>query len=309
MVAGIVAIVSLFLPFWTYSLSIPATSTNVAETMSMDFSPGANAFVTITENGQTESLTTAYNGQIMGLNSTAVLYNAVQYMLVFALIAGLIGGILGIVAMTGINALERRYMIFVLLGIVTVALAVMSPVLVMAEQPGDINADTHIPTSEASVNAGSILRLTSPSPATSFWGLSNCNYLGNCSDFTASWGAGSGWYLSFASAGIAAIGTAFLVAGRPKREQLADETQSSNYGYPAGPAYAPQSPYAYQQGYGYPQGGPLPQAPTGYPVAGYPAGPSSQPSYQIEQGPVCPACGTQNPPGARMCGRCALALR
>lgn len=332
LVAGILAIVAVALPFYTES----STSNGSTSTINYDFQQ-----VCITESNPsidecvTWSSFQADVGSESGaeqqfFNITAETMSATGYMAISGGIVAILAGAMALVSALGVGVIARKLKLWIILGMVGSVIALAGVVV----EPVGLQSAAN--TQPSSSNSGC-----------SFQFIGSCN--GTTSD------PGAAWVLMLVG-GILGIISVLLLFRARKKSGGASAAYYDPYANPSG-GYAPTGgadPYAQAYGqqpaYGQPQGyaappsgyaappsyaappaagyGGYPQQPQGYAAPGYggqaAAGGYGQPqAYAPSQGyggaaqgygqsaaqpPICRYCGTANPVGAYVCGRCGQRL-
>ncbi|MCI4340420.1 MAG: hypothetical protein L3J73_04045 [Thermoplasmata archaeon] len=199
MIVGAVLLVStIFLSWYTLSVSFNGQSGSI------DLHPDNQ--IVLTEAGVT--VTESFSSSMTGLNSTGMLYTAVEGLMIGGGILGFIGAILGF--MLGPRPNLRWGAI--LCGILAFALGIIGPVALALAQPGTLSSDSH-----GSFFGGGT---SGTGPTSSFFGSAT---VGGASE---TWGPAIGFYLAIVAAVIALVGAILVMMAHPERD--ADVTMAAN---------------------------------------------------------------------------------
>jgi len=198
LIGAILLISAVFIPWYEYQAKVTtAIGSGTTTINSYPGFPNENGTIQCSASGTAACPYSQTSYQKADYNNTGVIAETGFFLLIVGFIFGFIGAILG-VASRGNPGRARPAII---LAVIAMILAVVTPVLFMATLPGAQSKD--IPTSERTTGSG---------PWSSFFGSNSSTITTPGGQITVnlSWGAGVGWYLSFVAFVILLIGLIFL---------------------------------------------------------------------------------------------------
>lgn len=254
--------------------------------------------------GQGNQGCVSYSALATNGGNLQALYSIIELMVVLALILGVVAFLFGLMGAMGRRLFKRHTHLAFLLAVVAGLLMLMAPLAIAIGQPAAIASE--------SAGAGNTA-CGSTGPQSSLWGsCTNTSSPESGSVVTNwSWGPSTAWYLSFPAFLLLLLGGMNLRRTEPAYLEEDEESSAipGTYAvpagyvapplqYPGGPAAPPATPSAPAP----------PAAPAPYPSGGYGGAsgawsqaPASAPAASVS----CRYCGTVNPAGAKVCGRCA----
>ncbi len=296
LVAFVLSIASAITPWWYDTITYGASTT--APSVSMDFMPGTTTMVDCTGLSSaytpcTASTSWGYTGS--GLYLLGSYYVLAHVVTILCAVLALIGGTFMAMHATrrgwGRWHFHTTHLLALLVGIL---LLVIPAVMVMG-QPGLVG--------QATTGSGPYDYFLGPEGQYCGANTPSTGYFGNCTftitsafaptTYTASWGAGLGWYLSIFAAFFALLGgVLFLRAGADEEGRAAPRPYSHPYGaqgsLPNGGVGGQMTLMGDNHGL--------------VPALGYEGAPI------LSNRTTCRACGHLNPPGSVLCTRCHGAL-
>ena len=195
LIGAILLIAAVFIPWYTYQAK--ESSPIGSGTTTINSYPGftnENGTIQCSTSGSAVCPFSQTSYQTYHYNNTGNLAETGFFLLIVGFILGFIGAIFGV--MSRGNA--RRAGPALAFGIIAMLLALITPVLFMALLPGAQSND--IP---------SAARTTSSGPWSSFFGSTSFSPITGVT-VSLTWGAGTGWYLSFVAFVILLIGVIML---------------------------------------------------------------------------------------------------
>ena len=287
-VGAALAIASIATPWWTSSVTVSGGGQSVTNT---EYAyPGSQYQAQCSGSAglcQVGSSTCSYYGGSGGLCSGSTtnignLFGSVNGLMIGAIVLAFICAIMGLLGALAFTFSRIQLILTLIILLAALVLGVVAPIYALGGLPGAISADS-------TGGCG-----TGTSPCNSFFG-SSCAFLGTpptgVSD-VCSWGAGIGWYLSFVSVAMIAIGLLLFFVSRrdPYTVQEIVQAQQSGALAPTGAIHpAPMgqpAPMGAWSGAATPAAGAAPMAAAPVQAAAAPPAAGGQ-----GPGPACSKCG------------------
>jgi hypothetical protein len=146
-----------------------------------------------------------------GLTQVGQVYGAVLWIVIVLLVAAIVAAMIGFWGLSGTFRTRVTLYVTLLLTIGATVVGILLPLLLLGFQPAAFSGDVG---DELSCPPGT-------SPCTTFWGSYSAK------GTAVSWGAGAGWYLALAAAGVLVCALILLIASL-SRPYTADEHQAAS---------------------------------------------------------------------------------